>query len=260
MTLLHTARTALFAPANRPDRARKALDGPAELVILDLEDAVGPQDKDAARSILLDILQSPTARDTIVVRVNHPDTDTGAADLEALQGQEVTVMIPKMTADTALPADVPVIGLIESAAGVRDLHQIAALEGIERLALGAVDLAAELGCAPDSPTIDAVRSQLVIASAAVGMPAPLESPCVNFRDVEVVSAAAGRARRDGFGGMLCIHPAQLEPVTTAFRPTDEEVDWARKVLASGDDASSLDGEMVDRPVLLRAQRILSSLS
>lgn len=258
MSILHTARTALFAPANRPDRARKALDGAAELVILDLEDAVAPDAKDLARQLLLDVLASPSAREFTVVRVNHPASDAGAADLAALEGTGVAVMIPKITADTPLPADVPVIGLVETAAGVRDLHAIAARKGIERLALGAVDLSAELGCASDSATIDAVRAQLVVASAAAGLPAPLESPCVNFRDTEVVAGAAGRARRDGFGGMLCIHPAQLEPVTEAFRPSEEEVAWAQKVLAVGDDASGLDGEMIDRPVLLRAQRIMDA--
>ncbi|MDO5670236.1 MAG: CoA ester lyase [Corynebacterium sp.] len=260
MSILHTARTALFTPANRPDRVRKALDGPADLVIIDLEDAVAPDSKDEARALLIDVLASPSPREIIIVRINDPSSSVGAADLEALQGRDVSVMIPKISASTPLPSGVPVIGLVETAAGVRDLHQIAALEGIERLALGAVDLSAELGCKSNSTTIDAIRAQLVVASAAAGLPAPLESPCVNFRDAEVVEAAAARAHRDGFGGMLCIHPAQLASVTAAFQPTADEIAWATRVLAAGEDASGLDGEMIDRPVLLRAQRILSASS
>ncbi|QGU06174.1 Citrate lyase subunit beta-like protein [Corynebacterium occultum] len=260
--------TALFCPADRPDRSAKALASNAEIIILDLEDAVAPDAKSQARNSLGTLLSNAQERTGIVIRVNDPATETGQADLAELARlstspdlPEFTVMVPKLTTDTpldSLPGENGIIGLIETARGVRDLHTIAPHPRIRRLSLGAVDLSTELGCEPDSSTIDAVRAQLVIASSAAGLPSPLDSPCLDFRNSEIIERAAQRARRDGFGGMLCIHPVQLAPVTAAFLPTREEVEWARQVVAVGDAVTSLNGQMVDRPVILRAQRILGT--
>lgn len=263
MNPITTGRSALFCPADHPGRAAKALAGSADIVILDLEDAVAPAAKDAARDALADILRSATDRPGVVVRINDPATEAGAADVAALAALApgVGVMVPKLTRATPLdrlPADTRIIGLIETAEAVRDLHAIATLPGIERLALGAVDLSTQLGCEPVSATIDAARAQLVLASATAGLAAPLDSPCLNFRDPQVVQEAAGRARRDGFGGMLCIHPAQLAAVAAAYLPTDQQLAWAEKVLAVGEAAASVDGEMVDRPVILRARQIIEA--
>lgn len=263
MTPIITGRSALFCPADHPGRAAKALASSADIVILDLEDAVAPNAKDTARDALAGMLATAADRPGVVVRINDPATDTGAADVAALAAIEhgAAIMVPKLTLATPLgqlPADTRIIGLIETAEAVRDLHDIATLPSIDRLALGAVDLSTQLGCEPVSATIDAVRAQLVLASVAAGLAAPLDSPCVNFRDPEVVREAAGRARRDGFGGMLCIHPAQLGGVAAAYRPTEEQLVWARKVLSVGDAAASVDGEMVDRPVILRARQIIGA--
>src|SRR5699024_12035066 len=127
---------------------------------------------------------------------------------------------------------------------------LAAHPAITRLALGAVDLSTELGCEHRSATIDTVRSQIVIASVAAHLSAPLESPCVNFRDETVDFDAAQRARQDGFGGMLCIHPAQLSTVRSAFARSEKDIEWTHRVMAAGDSAASVYGEMVDRTVLL----------
>lgn len=268
MDIISQGRSALFSPADRPDRAAKALAGTADIVILDLEDAVAPDNKETARAHLREILTTTPDRPGIVIRINDPATTTGQADLVALREladspgiAPFALMIPKLsrtTPLTGLPGTSPVIGLIETAAAVRDIHEIAALPQVTRLALGAVDLSTELGCEPVSATIDAVRAQLVLASVAAGLVAPLDSPCVNFRDPAVVEEAARRARRDGFGGLLCIHPAQLPAVDTAFRPSPEELTWARKVLAAGESAVAVDGEMVDRPVLLRARQLINA--
>lgn len=270
MNTYETGKTALFSPADRPDRAIKALNGPADLAIVDLEDAVALEDKNTARSQLESLLRSTTRSTGIVIRINDPSTSIGATDIKEIcrlasdeSLPEIAVMIPKFTTTTnleQLPREIAVFGLIETADAVRDIYALAALPRISRLALGAVDLSTELGCHPSSATIDAVRSQIVIASAAAHLSAPLESPCVNFRDVSVVADAAQRARRDGFGGMLCIHPAQVDTVYSAFSPSEDEIEWAQRVLAAGTSAASVDGEMVDRPVLLRAQRILESVN
>lgn len=258
-----TGRSALFCPADHPERAVKALASSADIVILDLEDAVAPAAKGIARDELAEILAAATDRPGVIVRVNDPASDTGAADLTALATMDhnAAIMVPKLSLDTPLgqlPTGTKMIGLIETAEAVRDIHEIATLASVTRLALGAVDLSTQLGCEPTSATIDAVRAQLVLASVAAGLAPPLDSPCVNFRDPEVIEQAAGRARRDGFGGMLCIHPAQLPAVSAAYRPTERQLTWARKVLSVGDAAASVDGEMVDRPVILRAQQIIGA--
>lgn len=269
MSIYDTGITALFSPADRPERASKALEGPADLVILDLEDAVGFNDKDSARAELRGLLHGTSRSSGIVIRINDPASNLGSEDIKELVGlnqdttlPEIAVMIPKFSVSTKLeqlPEDITVIGLIESAEAVRDLHKIASHPAIHRLALGAVDLSTELGCDIDSATMATVRSQLVVASAAANLSAPLESPCVNFRDSSMVAAAAKQAKKDGFGGMLCIHPRQLDAVCKAFSPSEHDLAWARRVLSVGNSATAIDGEMVDRPVLLRAQRILGTI-
>ncbi|GAB3596442.1 Citrate lyase subunit beta-like protein [Corynebacterium faecale] len=270
MNYFTTGTTALFSPADRPDRALKALASPSDLVILDLEDAVAldQESKHMARTGLHPLLQQVPERTGVVIRINSPETIEGKKDLREiahLSGMSglpnFAIMVPKLTLSTPLneiPQNHPIIGLIETADAVRDLFAIAAHPRVDRLALGAVDLSTELNCDSTSATIDHVRAQLVIASVAAGVAAPLESPCVHFQDTGIVKDAARRARRDGFGGMLCIHPRQLEGVSEAFRPDEKDIIWAQKVLNTGGAAASVDGEMVDRPVLMRAQKILAA--
>jgi len=262
-----TARTALFTPANRPDRIAKAPGTSADIVIADLEDAVGEAEKGAARELLKQFLSDSEqdALHRVVVRINRPTTSHGEEDLAMLSEltqHPAAIMVPKAEAQGVLdrlPAalsSVKVVALVETPTGIRDIHAIAALDRVDRLAIGAIDLSAALGCQVDSTPIHTARAGLVIASAAAGLPAPLDSPGTNFRDPDEMRATADRSARDGFGGTLCIHPRQLEYVLEAFTPTDEAIDWAKRVVAVGDGAGVVDGEMVDRPVLLRAERIL----
>lgn len=266
------AHTALFTPAHRTDRIVRALAGPADVVIADLEDAVAADAKESSRERLHELLAGqdlPAAgRRRLVVRINGVDSDEGAADLGLLSSlgpcARPAVMVPKAAAladldrvAEAVPG-VPVIALVETSAGVLGVEDVAGHPAVARLAVGAVDLAAELGCAADSAPVQQARAQVVLASAAQGLVPPLDSPCVDFTDAGVMAGAAGAAVRDGFGGMLCIHPRQLEHVRTAFLPSPEEVDWAQRVVAAGDGAGVVDGRMVDRPVALRARRILES--
>lgn len=265
-----TSRTALFTPATHPDRVRKALTGRSDAVIIDMEDAVASPDKNAARQQLQHLLTEVdvASRSRLVVRINAPDTPDGQQDVTMLSQTEelpAAIMVPKSEADATLDelpptlAALTVIALVETPTGVRDIYQIAAHERVDRLAVGAIDLSTALGCDVDSAPISYARSQAVIASSAAGIPAPLDSPCTNFRKSNVVGEAAASAVRDGFGGMLCIHPAQLEPIQQAFTPSDEKIAWAQRVLTAGEGAGSVDGEMVDRPVFLRAQRIMQDM-
>ncbi|MFT4165076.1 MAG: CoA ester lyase [Microlunatus sp.] len=272
MTSLAAAVTALFVPGNRPDRFAKAARAGADLVIIDLEDAVAPVHRAEALAHTIQALDPATGL-AAVVRITDVSSPTHHEELRSLVRLTGTaghgllaVMVPK----AANPADltqisraftdagsaVPVIALIESAAGVASALDLAGVDGVARLAFGALDLSLDLGIQPDSQVVAVAQAQLVIASRAAGLPAPLDTPSVEIADVEAVSAAARASRALGFGGKLCIHPAQLAPTRAAFRPTAAEARWAEDILAAaGDDAAQVGGRMVDRPVLERARLI-----
>jgi citrate lyase subunit beta / citryl-CoA lyase len=156
--------------------------------------------------------------------------------------------------------DRPLVALIETARGVRRLDAICAAAGLARLAFGSIDLALDIDALESDETLLYARSELVFASRAAGLPAPIDGVTVEFRDAEVVAAAAARSSALGFGAKLCIHPAQVGPVNTAFAPDPVQLDWARRVLdaarASTAGTFVVDGRMIDRPLLLRAQRLL----
>lgn len=262
-----TARTALFTPANRIDRVEKALAGSAEVVIVDLEDAVAEQDKHSARQQLRDFLATldEAAQSRLAVRINAPGTPSGTLDIEMLSKAEHlpgAIMVPKSEATGTFDsfpeffASVTVLALVETPTGVRDVHAIAALQQVDRLAIGAVDLSSALGSLVASAPIEAARAAVVLASAAANLPAPLDTPTTEISNDEAIEAAAQAAARDGFGGMLCIHPKQIAHITAAYTPSDELMGWAKRVIAAGDGAGTVDGQMIDRPVLLRAERIL----
>jgi citrate lyase subunit beta / citryl-CoA lyase len=258
---LTTAVAPLFVPGDRPERFARAV-ASADLAILDLEDAVAAGAKDAAERAVLDALRTGTRA---VVRICAVTDERAAGQIESLCGSGVlAVMVPKAEEPAQLRAvadrtGVPVIALVESARGVQAAAELAVTPGVARLALGLLDLAADLFVANDSPMLDAARAAVVLAGRAAGLPAPWDSPAPQITDLEAVRAAASRSRAWGFGGRLCIHPAQVPLVRAAFRPSDVEVDWAHRVLAAGESAAQVDGVMVDRPVLLRARQILAAL-
>ncbi|WP_322097295.1 HpcH/HpaI aldolase/citrate lyase family protein [Nakamurella alba] len=256
---------ALFVPGNRPDRFAKA-GAAGDVVVLDLEDAVPDDEKDAALLHVLDALGTGGMR--AVVRMVAP-TDSCAEhqlrELAARAGPNLQgVMIPKADDASAVSAisaqlaavGVPVVPLIETAAGVMAAREVAAVPGVRRIALGLLDLAAELGVESDSPALDHARAAVVFASAAAGLTPPWDSPSPDINDLDAVRRAACRGRAWGFGGALCIHPAQVGVVRESYEPSAEETRWAMSVVSAGDAAVQVDGRMVDRPVVERARRIL----
>lgn len=268
---LVTARTALFTPAIRPERILKAAAGPADAVIADLEDAVAAAEKDQARDQLVQLLcgtqENGRLTRAVAVRVNPPGTDAGRADLEALRAPELAgvldaVLLPKLEtpeqvaeAREALGPEIALIGTVESAAGLLVLEELTS-QGLARLAVGALDLAFDLGCAAESATMAAALARIVTVSRARGLPGPLASPTPQFRDLGPLTEQSRIERGNGFTGKLCIHPAQLEPAARAFAPTEQEIDWARTVVSAADGATAVDGAMVDAPVIARARAIL----
>ncbi|SEE72483.1 HpcH/HpaI aldolase/citrate lyase family protein [Jiangella alba] len=255
----------LFVPGDRPDRFAKAVASGADQVICDLEDAVLPAAKEPARDHVVGWLSTGGSA---WVRVNpagsswHRDDVLGLAHCAGLQG----VVVPKVESATDLEAvrevlTVPVAPLIESAAGVERVSAIVTADRVERLLLGTVDLAADLGCDEESDVVTHARCRLLLASRAAGRAAPVDGVTRALRDPGAVFADARRARREGFAGKLAIHPLQVEPIRSAFAPTPDEVAWAQGVIASAGGAAhgavATSGLMVDAPVVERARRILA---
>ena len=269
--LLRAARTFLFVPGNRPDRFAKAEAAGADVVVIDLEDAVAPDDKDAARS---DVAQWLSDGHAAVVRINGADTqwfDDDVAMLGAVginHAAEAGAMIAKAEASeivsrVATASNAPVIPLIETAVGVLNAPGIAATPGVERIAFGAIDFAAELGVDPDDrEALLHARSTLVLASAAARVASPVDGVTTALRDAEKLTDDVGYAARIGLRGKLCIHPSQVAAVHDRLAPTDDEVAWARRIVdATRADGSAVavDGHMVDPPVVARAQQILAAV-
>jgi citrate lyase subunit beta / citryl-CoA lyase len=256
-------RTWLFTPGNRPDRFDKAASSGADQIILDLEDSVEPSAKDEARRSVVEWLSHGGAA---WVRINAKDSDYYEADVRMLA--ELPGLLGFMVPKAEVPAALEELGrrlpprglipLIETAVGVHRAAEIGACEGVDRLAFGSIDFALDIEAAETSQSLLFARSQLVIASRVNGLPAPVDGVTTELRDTAAVAAAAEYARVLGFGGKLCIHPAQLASAAAAFAPTSDEVRWATEVLAvEQGDARVVDDRMVDRPVALRASRILA---
>ncbi len=264
-------RSYLFVPGHRPERFDKAMAAGPDAVVLDLEDAVPAADKAVARQAVSAWLRgrggAAAGAAQIVVRINAADTPQAEADIAACHSGVHGVMLPKSerAADlanlaVALPG-LALLPLVETAAGIAALPTLAAAPGVQRLVFGSIDFQHDLGIEGDGEELLFFRSQLVLHTRLAGLAAPVDGVCTRFDEPETVRSETQRARRLGFGAKLCIHPRQLAPVHEAFAPSAAQVDWARRVLAvaagSGGAAVALDGAMVDRPVILRAQAILA---
>lgn len=259
-------RSFLFVPGNRPERFVKALDSGADAIIIDLEDAVAAEEKATARTALM---QTAFSRSNVLVyvRINAVDTPWFADDLKVLRHAGICgVFLPKaehaeeiarVYAHTACC----VIPIIETAMGLCHAQEIARASGVERLAFGSIDFQLDLNCDGSELALLYARSQLVVVSRWAGLLAPIDGVTLAMNDESRVVADARHAKSLGMGGKLCIHPRQVGAVNAAWQPTPEEMIWARKVLAAGDaagaNAVAVDGVMIDRPLLLKAQRIIS---
>ena len=254
-------RSYLFVPGNRPERFDKALASRADAVIIDLEDAVPPHQKDATRAIVADWLQ---AARPVVLRINAADTRWFRDDVAlGRQAGVAAVMLAKaerVDDFAALGSAVTVVPLIESAAGFANLRAIASAPGVQRLAFGAIDFQHDMNMRATFDELLFFRSQLVLSSRLANLQAPIDSPSTAIDALDEVDAEAQRARRLGFGAKLCIHPKQVACVNAAFSPSAVEIAWAEHVLQANRQAAgaafALDGKMVDKPVLLRAEAIV----
>lgn len=271
------ARCLLFFPGTRPELLSKGVATGARMVCADLEDAVAPGDKATARDAVVELLASPDRPPEMAVRINHPRTSEGAEDLRALarleDRAELVVMIPKVAGPrdvervgAALDGDAASIGLlpvIETAGGLHAAESIAGADGVTGLLFGALDLSTELGCELAWDTLLHARSRCVVAARLAGIEL-LDSPFFDLDDPEGLAEEARQARRLGFTGKAAIHPSQVDVIHDVFRPTDEELEHARRVVAASDGADAgvflVDGVMVDRPVVEAARRLLARSS
>lgn len=261
---LARARSFLFVPGHRPDRFATATAGAADVVVLDLEDAVGPERKSEARTAVRSWLAGGARA---VVRINAPGTRWYNDDLAAIGDRAAGVLVPKAEEPAALdtvarrlPEGTAVIPLLETPAGIVNAAAICARPSVVRPAFGSVDLAAALGV--DHRSHDALRharSAVVLAAAAAGCAAPIDGVTTTVDDEDVLRADLDHAASLGFAGKLCVHPRQVDGTNRRFTPTDRDLHWARAVVAACADGSVAvhDGQMIDRPVLLRAQALLA---
>ncbi|WP_298253265.1 CoA ester lyase [uncultured Arthrobacter sp.] len=264
----------LFCPADRPERYAKAADR-ADTVILDLEDAVAPAAKAAARQALADsaLEESPLDPSRTVVRVNGVGTPDFALDCEAVRGTVYrTIMLAKTESADDVAAlrevlgDVSVIALCETARGVVEAVSIARAEGVVALMWGAEDLVASLGGTSSrtaSGTYRAValqaRSQVLLAAGAAGVLA-MDAVYVDIADTAGLKEEADDAVASGFGSKACIHPGQVATIRAAFAPTDDEVEHARALLAAAEHERGVftyEGRMVDEPILRHARSVIA---
>lgn len=255
----------LFCPADRPERFAKAA-AAADVVILDLEDGVAAKDRDAARRALIDTPLDPART---VVRVNPTATADHAADLEALRATAYdTVMLAKTESADQVAALAPlrVIVLVETPLGALAVTETARVENTHAVMWGAEDLFAVTGGTanrwPDGSYRDVarhVRSQSLLAAKAYGKMA-LDSVYLDIKDLDGLRAESDDAVAVGFDAKVAIHPTQVAVIRAAYAPTDEQVDWAQRVLDTARNSRGVfafEGIMVDAPVLRRAERIVA---
>ncbi|MCL6516413.1 CoA ester lyase [Alicyclobacillus sp.] len=278
----HPGRSWLFVPASDGEKVRKAPGRGADVLLLDLEDGVAEGAKDRARAIVADVLAAPVPVPTYV-RINHPGRWLPEDIEAALSPHLAGFMLPKAESEDDVRSFLDllvraasrrgmegsrfaILPLVESAAGVENARAIAAASPqVVRLALGAVDLALDLGLeALDSAILQHARARLVLASRAAGVHPPVDTVDPDFQDLDRFREACATARRMGFAGKLVIHPRQVSIANETFSPTPDEVARARELVAvyeraaaEGTGAVGVDGRMVDRPMYEWARRVLT---
>lgn len=279
-------RSFLFSPATNARRVAKAIDGPADAVIVDLEDAVAIEEKPAAREAVVALLKQPRPK-PIYVRVNGLGTAFAFDDLQAMGAAcPDGIILPKVEAPSDLiTADwmlgelevrhghrrgaIDVIPIIETAKGIAAVGAIAGTTArVRRLAFGAVDLALDmdLDLSDEVGALNHPRFAIALASRVAGLEGPLDTAFIAIQDLEGLRISTLNAKKMGYTGKSCIHPSQVEVVNDVFTPSAQEIERARRIVAAfaeaesaGSAAFKLDGVMIDYPVVDKARRLLSGL-
>jgi (S)-citramalyl-CoA lyase len=267
------ARSWLFAPGTRPDRFAKAAEIGADVLIIDLEDAVAPDDKPGARKTALDFVsQHKETATAVAIRINGLDTRVGIADVDALLASDAApdyLVLPKTESAghlqildrllTTAKRPTHLVGLIESNRGLAAVEAIAgATPRLAALMLGAADMAADLGAATAWAPLAYVRSRLVLACALAGV-GSIDSPFFDVHDAKGLASEAADAVAFGFPAKAAIHPGQVGAINDAFTPTPEAIKHAEAVLAANTKGVGVvDGQMIDEAVARKARRVLAA--
>lgn len=268
MSVQPAPRSLLFVPGNRPERFAKAAAAGADLVCLDLEDAVAPAQKDNARDLVIEYLRS--AANNVGVRINATDTRLGIADLHQLLESGLApafVMLPKVESAHSvaqlialLPESTQVLPILESARGLAQCNEVFALPRLQLALFGAVDYVADTGCAAAWEALLVPRVQLVQAAAAHDVTV-LDGPYADVKDLEGLADQTRRALDLGLIARSAIHPAQIPVIHEALAPTQAERERAEQVVAAfaaaTNGAALLDGQLIELPVYKAAQRLLA---
>jgi citrate lyase subunit beta/citryl-CoA lyase len=279
-----TLRTVLFAPGNEPSKLAKVASFGADVVVLDLEDAVAIAEKDAARGLVREALAALPAETSAIVRVNGPETGRLRDDIAAVVCPELAcVMVPKVERPSTLvevdrmledfervgglePGSIGILPLVETAAGIVRCEEIAAAatDRLITLVFGLGDFTADvdIDVGPDWTELLYARSRVVVAARAAGLAPPIDGPYLALRDFDGLEADSRRSRRLGFQGRVVVYPPQVDPVRRAYSEvTSEEHSRARRVVeafelaeAGGSASIQVDGGFVDYPIYRRAQR------
>ena len=274
-------RSVLFVPGTRDDRFAKALSSGADAVVFDLEDGVAAGQKDRGRGILADFFQTPRGSALRCVRFNAVNTPDGDADLERFLGVDGfdAVVLPKVENAAAIEHVArafatraaarrapPIIPLLETPRGILRAEAISsAAATVPALLLGAEDLTARLAVPRtlEGEELIFARSQVVLAAAVAGADA-IDAVFTNVADLASLRRDCERGRAFGFRGKIAIHPSHVPTINEVFSPTSAEVDHARRVIeafedarAGGEGVTTLDDEMIERPVVERARRVIA---
>jgi len=266
-------RSLLFVPGSRPERFDKALLSGADMICIDLEDAVLPDDKAEARQAVLNYLSETENADKVIIRINPSLTTEGQADIEALltAGKHPrAIMLPKASSAEEVAAvgqqlnksTMRLIALLETVQGVQQAAAIGqASDRVDALMFGGADYSADIGCEFSYEPLLLARMQLVQAKASQSRQIQLiDVPHIDLTDIDDCSAESSKVKALGFTGKAAIHPKQLPAIHDAFTPTDKAIANAQAIVDAvpSDDAGVVvvNGRMVDRPIILAARRTL----
>jgi len=266
-----TIRSLLFVPGSRPERFEKALEPEADLVIIDLEDAVLPEEKERARSATLDFIASTAEHRRTGLRINSPRTAFGCADIAALAQTGLApeaIMVPKVehvvdleiVAEALAALSPRLIPVVETGRGLEAAGAILRHPRVVTALFGGADFSAELGTGLEWEALAYARGRLASLSSSAGKDL-IDVPFLNVKDTDGLIAEAERVKAIGFDGKACIHPAQVAAVNGVFTPTGDQVSAARRVLDAFDKAEGgavlLEGKLIDRPVVIAAERTVA---
>lgn len=260
-----SARSYLFVPANRVERFEKALNTQADAVIIDLEDAVPTDLKISARESLKQWLIEHHQYQ-VMIRTNAINTEWFSEDIQlAKLDNVIAIILPKTESVEDIKAihavkKIATYALIETPLGFANIRQIAQAENVNALMFGSIDFQLEMNMQGGYEELISFRNEFVLASKLAGIEAPIDGVTVDFKNEAIVKLETQQAKNLGFTGKLCIHPNQVDIVNLTFTPTEAEIAWANKVLDAVNEAQgqaiSLEGKMIDLPVILRAEKIL----